>query len=365
MLPLVNDSFLTLKPYVPGKPISETERELGIRGCIKLASNENPYGPSPKAVEAIKGALAGLHDYPDGGAFYLRQALADKHRVDANQIIIGNGSNELLDMVVRTCVRPGENVLFANPSFIVYKLVPQASGLTVRDVPLTSDMRYDLPAIAKAVDERTKLVFVGNPNNPTGTYLTRAELDEFFARIPQDVIVVMDEAYCEYAVAPDYPNGLDYLSRRERVLVLRTFSKCYGLAGLRVGYGMGNTELVAMLNRCRQPFNVNSLALVGAIAALTDEEHVATTVRRNRSELTRLVSALRGRGLTVYDSQANFVLVDFKRDGEKLFSQMLKQGVIVRPVANYGLPTCLRITIGKPEQNDRLLETLDRVLAAQ
>jgi len=362
MLPLANDSYLTLTPYVPGKPVAETERELGISGCIKLASNENPLGPSPKALAAVRNALGGLADYPDAGAYYLKQALARRHAVEAHTIIVGNGSNELLELVVRTCVRPRENVLYADPSFVVYRLAPLAAGCEVRRVPLTRDLRYDLPALARAADAHTKLVFLGNPNNPTGTYVTRHELEQFFATLAPDVVVALDEAYFEYASAPDFPNGLDYLRTRKRLLVLRTFSKCYGLAGLRVGYGIGDPELVDLLNRGRQPFNVNVLAQVAATAALDDQEHLERTVRTNREEMARLVPALRARGLAVHDSQANFVLVDCKRDGALVFDALLKKGVIVRPVGNYGLATCIRITVGTAVQNLRLLSALDEVL---
>ncbi len=362
MLPFVNDPYLTLKPYVPGKPVSETERELGITGCIKLASNENPYGPSPKAVTAIQRSLAGLNDYPDGGAYYLKQALAARHRVDARQIIVGNGTNELLEMVVRTCVRPGESVLYADPSFIVYKLAPLAAGCSIKRVPLTPDLRYDLPALARAADAKTKLLVIGNPNNPTGTYVTARELEDFLGAVSEDLVVVLDEAYFEYASASDFPNGFDFLGWRKRLLVTRTFSKCYGLAGLRVGYGVGDLELVDYLNRGRQPFNVNSLAQVAALAALDDVEHLTLATRSNREEMARLVPALRARGFKVYDSQANFVLVDVHQDGEQLFQKLLRRGVIVRPVSNYGLTTCVRVTIGTPAQNDRLLAAIDEVL---
>jgi histidinol-phosphate aminotransferase len=363
MLPLVNDPYLTLTPYVPGKPISETERELGIRGVVKLASNENPYGPSPKAVAAIERALSSLHDYPDGGAFYLKQALAKRHGVGLESLIVGNGTNELLEILLRTCLRPGENTVYAAPSFIVYKLVPLAMGIEVRDVPLTAGLKYDLPAMARAVDERTKLVIIGNPNNPTGTYVTKKDLDAFLAAIPDSVIVVLDEAYFEYVTAADYPDGMTYVNKRERLMVLRTFSKCYGLAGLRIGFGVAEPKLIDFLNRGRQPFNTNSLGQVGALAALDDGEHVAMSVERTRHEMARLVPALRRMGLTVYDSQANFVLVDFARDADAIFKKLLGEGVIVRPMGPYGLPKAARITIGTPPQNDKLLAALTKVLA--
>ena len=360
MLPLINDAFETLQPYVPGKPISETERELGIQNVIKLASNENPLGPSPRAREAVARALGGVADYPDGGCFYLKQRLASFLGVGAERLIVGNGTNELLEMIVRTFLRPDESVVHVVGSFIVYKLATLAAGREVVEVPLTN-MKYDLERVAGALRPNTKLVFIANPNNPTGTYTTRDELDAFLARIPDDVLVVLDEAYFEYVVAPDYPNGLEYLARRERLIVTRTFSKAYGLAGLRVGYAVSHPHLIDYLNRGRQPFNVNSLAQVAAQAALDDTEHVATSCAQNREQMAVVVPRLRERGLRVVDSQANFVLVDFGRDAGAVYQALLRQGVIVRPMGGYGMPTAARITLGTAAQNERLLAALERI----
>ncbi len=361
MSKLVNDAYLTLKPYVPGKPVSETERELGISGCVKLASNENPLGPSPKAVAAIQDALATLHDYPDGGAFYLKQKLATFLNVEQEQILFGNGTNELLEMIIRTFMRPEDNIVYAQSSFIVYKLASMAMGAEIREVPL-KEMRYDLPAIAAAMDDNTKLIFIANPNNPTGSYITRDELDAFLEAIPETTLVVMDEAYFEYVDAEDYPNGLDYLDKRKNLLVTRTFSKCYGLAGLRIGYAVGHPELIDYLNRGRQPFNVNSLAQVGAMAALDDTEHLERARTLNRSEMNRIVPEIEKMGCKVTPSQANFVLVDFGREVGPVFDAMLRLGVIVRPMAGYGLTTSARVTIGTAEQNDKLLRVMAEVL---
>ena len=357
MSKLVNDAYLTLKPYVPGKPVSETERELGISGCVKLASNENPLGPSPKAVAAIQEALTTLHDYPDGGAFYLKQKLAGFLNVEQEQLLFGNGTNELLEMIIRTCMRPEDNIVYAQSSFIVYKLVSMAIGAEIREVPL-KEMRYDLPAIAAAMDEKTKLIFIANPNNPTGSYITKDELDAFLEAIPETTLVVMDEAYFEYVDAEDYPNGLDYLPKRKNLLVTRTFSKCYGLAGLRIGYAVGHPEIIDFLNRGRQPFNVNSLAQIGAMAALDDTEHLEKARTLNRTEMDRLVPEIEKMGCKVTPSQANFVLVDFGRDVGPVFDAMLRLGVIVRPMAGYGLGTSARVTIGTEEQNDKLLRVM-------
>jgi len=362
MSKLVNDAYLTLKPYIPGKPVSETERELGISGCVKLASNENPLGPSPKALAAIQEALPSLHDYPDGGAFYLKKKLSDFLGVEQEQILFGNGTNELLEMIIRTCMRPEDNIIYAQSSFIVYKLASMAIGAEIREVPL-KEMRYDLPAIAAAMDDQTKLIFIANPNNPTGTYITKEELDGFLDTIPDQVLVVMDEAYFEYVDAPDYPNGLDYLKKRKNILVTRTFSKCYGLAGLRIGYAVGDAELIDYLNRGRQPFNVNTLAQVGAIAALDDSEHLERTRTLNRSEMSRITPGIEELGCVVTPSQANFILVDFKRDVGPVFDAMLRLGVIVRPMVGYGLATSARVTMGTVEQNDKLLSVMAKVLA--
>lgn len=361
MLPLVNDPYETLRPYVPGKPVAETERELGIQGVVKLASNENPLGPSPRAVAALRRALSELNDYPDGSAFYFRRRLAELHQVETERIIVGGGTSELIELIVRVFLRPDENLVNAMPSFIMYRLATQAAGREVRDVPL-KNMRYDLPAMAKAMDARTKLVFIANPNNPTGTYVSRDELATFFKSIPDDVLVVLDEAYFEYVEAADYPNGLDFLRQRERLLVLRTFSKVYGLAGLRIGYGVGAPHLIDYLNRGRQPFNTSSLAQLGALAAIDDVEHVERSRQHVRVERPRLAAELRRLQLDVTDSQANFLLVDFHADAQLVYDRLLRQGVIVRPMGGYGLFTSARITVGTEAQNDKLMASLRRVL---
>lgn len=361
MLPLVNDAYLTLKPYVPGKPVEETERELGISGCIKLASNENPLGPSALAVEAVKKVLLQVNEYPDGSAFYLKRKLAERHKVAPEQIIIGNGMNEIIELLVRTCIRADEHLIFANPSFIAYKLSTLAAGREIRDVPL-KNWRFDLQAMARAMDQRSKLVFIANPNNPTGTYNTRDELEEFLGSIPKDVVVALDEAYVEYVTATDYPNGFDYLANHPRLLVLRTFSKIYGLAGLRVGYGVGSAELIDYLNRGRMAFNTTSLGQVAALAALDDEAHVQAGKNLNAEGREKIILGLRELGFSAPDSQANFVFVDIQRDGQTAFESLLRQGVIVRPLGPYGLKQHLRISVGTPQQNERLLRAMRLVL---
>lgn len=364
---LVNDAYLSLTPYVPGKPVSETERELGMTGVIKMASNENCFGPSPRAVEAMRAALVNAHDYPDASAFYLKSALSQHLGMPASQIIMGNGGDELIDLIVRACVRPDESLLYANPSFISYKMRAQQAGVAIREVPLAGH-RYDLPAMAKAVDSTTKLVFIANPNNPTGTYVTASELDAFLKVVPKDLIVVLDEAYLEFVRAEDFPRSLEIVKSRPRTLALRTFSKAYGLAGVRVGYATGDAELIGYLERGRPPFNVNALGQVAAVAALADKEHVQRSVDNNTREMARVVPLLRelrsqGKPLEVTASQANFIMVDVHTSGPKTFEALLKQGIIVRPLANYGLTTQVRITLGTPEQNDRMLTAMRRVVS--
>ena len=357
---LVNEQYKDLIVYVPGKPVSETERELGISGCIKLASNENPLGPSPKALAAVADYMRQGHEYPDGGAFYLKQKIAAFHDISPENLITTNGTNELIEMLIRTTMLADENMIYGGYSFIIYKLCAMAANRQVRTVPF-KDMRIDLEAMAAAVDEKTKLIFLDNPNNPCGTYFTKDEFDRFLAAIPDDVVVVYDEAYCHYADAEDYPQGFDYLNKRERFIVMRTFSKAYGLAGFRIGYGVGNKELIGYVNKGRQPFNCNSMGQVAALAALDDQEHVDNSVRMNKSEMLRLMSAYDSLGLGYQPSQTNFLLVDFKKDIMEVYDKLLRQGVIVRPMAGYGLKTSARVSIGTPEENDKLLKAIPNI----
>ncbi len=357
----VNEAYEALQPYVPGKPVAQTKRELKLASVIKLASNENPYGPSPKAMAAIEQALSALHDYPDADGFDLKTKLASKLGVGYEQIILGNGSNEIIESLARVLLRPDEAMLFANPSFVAYRLAAQAMGRRVIDIPLTPDHRYDLEALLQAVTPKTKLLFIANPNNPTGTYIAQAALRDFLQRLPEHVVAVLDEAYFEYATAADYPNGIELLPLRKRLMVLRTFSKAYGLAGARVGYGVGHADLVGYLHRAKMPFNVGSLSQVGATAALDDTDFLLHSKQANAREMQRLVPQLAARGLTVVPSQANFVLVDFHKPASDVFAALLRQGVTVRPMDGYGMATWQRITIGTAEQNDRLLAVIDAI----
>src|SRR5438034_214115 len=359
---LVAEWIRTLTPYPPGKPIEELERELGIRDSIKLASNENPLGPSPKAVAAITAALADLHRYPDGSAFYLKRRLAERLGVSEAELIVGNGSNEIIELAGRTFLRPGDEAVLADQAFVVYRLVVQSAGGSSRMVPLR-DFTHDLEAIAAAVTPRTRLVFLGNPNNPTGTIVRRAAWRAFLGRLPEHLLVVADDAYAEYVEDPEYPDTIrERGDGRVAVLSLRTFSKLYGLAGLRVGYGVASGPVIDALDRIRQPFNVNALALAGALAALDDEEHVRRTLATNRAGMAFLVEAFRTLGLAHVPSAANFILVRVG-DGARVYEALLRRGVIVRPMAVYGFPEHVRVTVGTEAENARFVAALRAVLA--
>ena len=353
----VSENIRSISPYVPGKPIEEVERELGITGTIKLASNENPLGPSPKAVSAVKKVLEGLNRYPDGSGFYLSQALAKQYGVEPGQVILGNGSNELIELVVRTFVQSGDEIVSADPSFVVYKMITQAAGGTNVIVPC-KDMRHDLDAMAERITPKTKIVFVANPNNPTGTMNTKAEMDRFLARVPDHVIVAVDEAYFEYVTHADYPDSLDYLKEGKNILVLRTFSKIYGLAGLRIGYGITSTEIAELMNKVRQPFNTNSLAQVAALAALSDRKHVEKSVAVNNEGKQFLYQSFQQLGISYVPTEANFILFETAQDAKDVFNALMKQGVIIRPMG----PKRLRVTIGLPEENKRFVAELEKIV---
>lgn len=350
----------TLAPYPPGKPIEELEREYGIRDSIKLASNENPLGPSPKALEAISRALPDLHRYPDGSGYYLKRALARKLGVSPEAIVLGNGSNEIIELVVRTFLRPGEEAVMADQAFIIYRLVVQAQGGRNRIVPLRR-YTHDLEAIFDAIGPQTRLVFLANPNNPTGTIFRRREWEDFIAHVPAHVIVVMDEAYYEFVEDPDYPDSLTSHRPGRPLVTLRTFSKIYGLAGLRIGYGIAPPELVDLIDRVRAPFNVSSLAQVAALAALEDDEHVERTRQCNREGMAYLRAEFERLGLDFVPSSANFLLVRVG-NGARVYEAMLREGVIVRPMGVYGFPEHVRISIGTPQENERCVAALERVL---
>jgi histidinol-phosphate aminotransferase len=358
---LANQHILGIAPYEPGKPIEELERELMIHNPIKLASNENPLPPSDRVQKAIIAALGSLDRYPDGSGFYLRQGLAKKHGVMPDQVVLGNGSNELIELLVRTFLRPGDEAVVPHPSFVVYPMIVQAAG-GVRVMVMLRDFRLDLDAMARAITPMTKVVFVANPNNPTATIVTRDEVEHFMSRVPERTIVVFDEAYIEFAMGPDFPDTLALVKQGRKVVVLRTFSKASSLAGLRVGYGIADADAIALMNRIRQPFNVNSLAQVAGLAALDDEAHTLECVRMIEAGRHFLYDEFKRIGLQYVPSRANFILVDVGRNAADIYQKLLHQGVIVRPMTPFGLETALRITVGTPEENRKLVKALRVVL---
>ncbi len=357
---LVKPAVLTQPVYEPGKPIEYVARELGLDPAtiIKLASNENPFGPSPKALAAAKTALEHGELYPDGGCFELREKLAAARGLDADQFIVGNGSNEIIELLGHALLGPGDEVVMGAPAFVVYKLVTLVFGAKAIEVPLLN-YRHDLAAIAAAITPRTKLVYVCSPNNPTGTANTEAELLAFVHALPPHVVAVIDEAYAEY-VRPT-PDLRPLLKEGRNVICLRTFSKIYGLASLRIGYGYASSEIVKFLNRVRQPFNVNAIAQAAAIAALGDVEFTKKCVEENTAGLAQLENGFRAQGLEYVPSVANFILVRVG-DGAKIFDALQRRGVIVRPMKPYAMPEWLRITVGTRAQNERFLAELATAL---
>lgn len=354
---LVNPGVLSQPVYEPGKPIEDVARELGLdpAGIVKLASNENPLGASPLGVAATAKALAQAELYPDGGCFVLRQKLAGRLGLAPEQVVVGNGSNEILELLGHVFLRPGDEVVMGTPAFIVYKLVALLFGATPVEVPLVNH-RHDLAALARAVTPRTKLVFLPSPNNPTGTANSEEEIAAFVRGLPEHVVFVFDEAYAEYLNTP--PDLRSLIAEGRKVIGLRTFSKIYGLAALRVGYGYASAELAGLLNRVRQPFNVNAIGQAAAVAALDDAEFVARAREVNAAGLRRLEEAFTARGLEWVPSVANFILVKVG-DGARVFAELQRRGVIVRPMRAYGMPEWLRVTVGTESQNERLLAALD------
>ena len=359
----VSANIASLVPYPPGKPIEELEREYGITGSIKLASNENALGPSPKATAAIAAALDKLHRYPDGSCYYLAAKLAAKLGVSQAQLVFGNGSNEIIELLVSTFLSPGQEVITSHPTFLVYQKMVQAQGGVNTVIPLRQ-MRHDLDAIAAAITGNTRLIFLDNPNNPTGTIFSVEEFDAFLAKVPDEVIVVLDEAYLDF-IRPDLQiDARRYLDGTRAVVALRTFSKAYGLAGLRIGYGLMHEEIAGYIHRVRQPFNVNQLAQIGTLAALDDEEHYQKTLRMTWEGMQWLFAEVRKLGCTPYDSHTNFFLIDVGTDAKKVYEQMLTRGVIVRAMNAYGYPNFIRITVGLQAENERFVAALADTLEA-
>ncbi|HEY3175705.1 MAG TPA: histidinol-phosphate transaminase [Candidatus Polarisedimenticolia bacterium] len=352
-----------IEPYVPGKPIEEVERELGLTNTIKLASNENPLGPSPRALEAISAAIGGVNRYPDGSGYYLKKRLGRIHQLPIEQVLLGNGSTDLVEILARTFLGADGTAVMADQAFIMYRIAVMAVNGNARVVPLRR-MRHDLPAMADRIDSSTRLVFIANPNNPTGTCVTHREMVEFLDRVPEGTLVVVDEAYKEYVLEPDYPDTLSLLKQGRRLAILRTFSKIYGLAGLRLGYAMTTADVAASAEKVRSPFNTSSVAQAAGLAALDDQGHVARSREHNERERGFLQTELSRRGIPFTPSAANFVLVDTGRDAERVFALMLGAGVIVRPMRSYNLPTCIRVSVGTHEENLLFLSALELSLAS-
>lgn len=352
-----------LHPYQPGKPAEELERELGISNIVKLASNENPLGPSSVALKAIEQSLKALTRYPDGNGFALKNALVKKYGLHEHCLTLGNGSNDLLDIIARAYAGPDREVIFSQYAFAVYALSTKAVGAEAVQVP-AKDWGHDLDAMLEAVTERTSLIFIANPNNPTGTWLTHDALVAFLEKVPERVIVVLDEAYCEYIDSPEYPKAFTLQQQYPNVIVTRTFSKAWGLAALRVGYAVSSPEVSDVLNRVRHPFNVNSAALAGATAVLEDADYIERSKQTNKSGLQQFEQGFQRLGLDYIPSVGNFICVDVQRDGGEVFQALLREGVIVRPVGNYGMPNHLRISVGLEAENARCLDALEKVLAS-
>jgi len=361
---LAVESVQALKPYEPGKPLKELEREYGVSEAVKLASNENPLGMSTKAKEAIIAASNDISLYPDGNAFYLKQALAlQLSNIDVNQITVGNGSNDILEIIARCFASQDSAIMYSQHAFAVYPIVTQAIGATHQMVA-AKDWGHDLAAMRHAVSDKTKVIFIANPNNPTGTYLESNDLFSFVKSIPDNIIIVIDEAYHEYVTQSTYVSAMNWVNEFNNLIVTRTFSKAYGLAGLRVGYSVSHAAIANVLNRVRQPFNVNSLALAAAQAALSDHSFISDAVSINNCGKEQLYNAFEKMGLSYIPSEGNFIALDVKRDVNILNEALLRKGVIIRPIAAYQMPTYIRVSIGTEVENSRFLEALNEVLNA-
>lgn len=347
----------SIQPYLPGKPIEELERELGITNPVKLASNENPVGPSPLAIRELRKGLDNLHRYPDGSCYYLRNALSGKLGVKPGQIIFGNGSNEIIELAVRTFLSPGDEAIMAHPSFVVYSTIVQAAKGKNVIVPL-NNMKHDLEAMASKITKKTKIIFIANPNNPTGTINTEQEMKSFMKKVPPGILVVVDEAYYEYVASPDYADSMKHLKKGTDLLILRTFSKIYGLAGLRIGYGISRTGIVMEMDKVRQPFNVNSLSQRAALAALNDEKHVTKAKNINNRGKKYLYKEFDRLIIRYIPTQANFIFLLLNNESAPgLYKTLLKQGIIIRTMG----PSAVRVTIGLPAENKRLIESLRKI----
>ena len=362
---VVQPQILDIHPYIPGKPVSELQRELGLTYISKLASNENPLGASPKAIEAIKNQLKEIARYPDGGAFDLKECLATKLNIQADQLAIGNGSNELLELIARVFSGPGDEIIYSQYGFAVYPISAQIVGATGVEVPAV-DWGHDLKAMLAAITDKTKLIYIANPNNPTGTLFKRDQWEDFISQVPEEVVVVLDEAYLEYAqaqyAASEYPEGLDYIADYSNLIVSRTFSKAYGLASLRIGYIAGCTEIIGYINQLRAPFNVNHYAQTAAIAAISDTGFVEKSILLNQQGMRQITEALTNLEIDYIPSAGNFICIDLGDKALEFNQKLLEEGVIVRPVANYGLTNFLRVSIGTQVENQHFIDALKTVL---
>jgi histidinol-phosphate aminotransferase len=357
---LVPSHVAGIRPYVPGKPVEEVERELGVT-AIKLASNENPLGPSLKAVEAVTKSLTQSHRYPDAGGYYLREKLASRHNLSMDHLVLGAGSTELIQLLCHIYVGPGVRGLGSEGSFVMFPLAVRVAGGEPVLVPL-KDYTFDLDAMLARIDDSTRVIYLANPNNPTGTMFTAEAFDRFLDNVPEDVLVVLDEAYCDYVESPDYGDSLEHVLAGRYLIILRTFSKIYGLAGLRVGYGIGHPEIISALNKIRSPFNVAGISQVAALAALEDAEHVQRSRESNRCGLAFLTRELADLGVKVVPSATNFVYVETGYPPKQVYEALLHQGVIVRPLGWMGMPDGLRISVGTEKENQRVVEALGESL---
>jgi histidinol-phosphate aminotransferase len=358
----IKKSILDLVPYPPGKPIEELTREYGIKQVVKLASNENPLGPSPLALKAIRRVLPQLHRYPDGSGYYLKQALSQFLSLSPDQILLGNGSNEIIELALKTFMKPGSEVISPVPSFLVYEKAVQALGGKNILVPLKR-FTIDLEAILARISPRTQIIIINNPNNPTGTIIKKKEWERFLIGVPERILILLDEAYIDFVEEPDCPNGLHYLNSRKNLIAFRTFSKAYGLAGLRIGYGLARPELTDYINRVRQPFNVNSLAQAAALGALKDKAFFEKTRTLIRTGKKTIETGLTRMGLSYVPSQANFILIKVPQKAQTVYEAMLKKGIIIRSMKSYGLDDYIRVNMGLPEENKQFLQALKQVLA--
>jgi len=359
---LIKESIEKLNIYQPGKPVEELEREYGIKGAIKLASNENPLGSSPKAEEAIRATLNNINRYPDANGFYLKEKLSHKLGVGSDAIFLGNGSDEIIQLITQAFLLPGEEVIMGYHAFSFYQMVVKVAGGKEVMVPL-KNFSYDLPSMADQITDQTKLIFINTPLNPTGTIVKKEDFENFLKRISPDVILVLDEAYGEYVTDKSFPNSLKYLDGRGKIFILRTFSKIYGLAGLRIGYGISHPDLISCLNKIKVPFNTNSLAQAAALAALDDEEHLRRSIANNQEGLNYLYGELKRLGIEYLPTQANFFLVKIGENALNVYESLLKEGVIVRALVGYGLQNYLRVSVGLPSENEKFIKALKKVIS--